>query len=203
VFEPGFTGVIQGRLATGDCLLGVSHYGALAAVAQVRSFRSGAHLNHFAVRREHQGWGLAEMLLNGVHARFSNVATSLHVDGRNRRAFNFYQRFGYQIVQSEPFVLISLSDAPTAGGGSGLTRESQLELQANGFCKVLLPEHAYPFTYLTGRRVYIGSEFRARDVMAVGEWLGEGRMVLPERMKPSGWTVKERWDVHTMERAAQ
>jgi sugar transferase EpsL len=193
VFEAGFPSIVRGWLDRGDQVFGLLHFGQLAAVAQIRAISGGKHLNHFAVLPMHQGWGIAELLLTAVHRRFSDQRITLHVDARSRRAESFYRRLGYRCVSSEQFVMCLLDVGPGTRNSSGLGEQELAVLRANGFCKVLPAGHGASFTVLAGDRAFIGDDFPASEVAKVGDWLGRGRVVMPERLLPLGWSVCDRW----------
>lgn len=200
VFEPGFPAVVEGWLGAGDCLLGVLHFGCLVAVAQIRSLPGRWHLNHFAVRPEHQGWGIAELLLSKIHDRFADRSISLHVDERNRRAFNFYFRQGYRATGCSIINTIQLPSQSGFCSARMLDGALEAELKVRGFCTLSIPGLAGSFTYLTGDRVYIGGELRKEDALVIGKWLGSGRIVIPETSRPIAWPVVDRWRVLSLVR---
>lgn len=201
VFEAGFPLIVRGWMDAGDQVIGLLHFGQLAAVAQLRATPEGWHLNHFAVRTIHQGWGIAELLMSGIHRRVSDKQITLHVDSRNRRAESFYRRYGYQFVSSERFVMCILSEGQGPRESSGLSEQELAVLHARGFCRVYPAGLGASFTVLSGKRAFVGDDFPASEVEKVGRWLGRGRVVMPERLVPVGWRVCDRWERLLLARA--
>jgi len=200
VFAPGFSSIVRGWVEAGDRLIGLLHFGELAALAHLRAIQGAVHVNHFVVDPAHQGWGISDLLLSSILQEAYEQRVTLHVDERNERAVRFYNRFGFRVASREPFVLCDVDFGSTVAGSSHFRFAASGEIEPAGFCRVSLLGSNASFTRLSGDRIFLGREFPISEVLTVGRWLRRGRIVMPKCLKPAEWCASESWTVLSMER---
>lgn len=165
----------------------------LIGVMQLRQREDDVHLNNIAVKRDEQGWGIADLLMKQFHKNYPNRKKSLFLDSRNSKARRFYERYGYKLSGVEKMVELRAT-APKAPTALIFKDKKQIDRYGIGFLTDV--KGNIQIGYITPDRLAVPIEAGPSGLKQALNWREGARIWAPAVLtdQQSDLTIQAQWD---------